>query len=124
MAKLIPIKAKPLANADRPIIELTGKGNLLCYEKCGGRWFRSHQYSVARDISNFDEIYYEADIVSLADLHDCLGITATPKDHSYLWSRVDCGDNLLIDTLMEEKGFMGMDEPVLIINPVIFPRKD
>ncbi len=122
MARLIPIRAKP--KIDRPIIELTGKGRLLCYEKCGGRWFRSHQYAVTCDISNFDELYYEAEAVSLADLHDCLGITATSRDHDYIWSRLDYGDSLLVETKLMEDGFMGMDEPVLVINPVVLPVKD
>ena len=122
MAKLVSLRARP--KNDRPIIELTGNGNLLCYEKCGGRWFRSHQYTVARDISTFDEMYDEGDVASLADLHDCLGITSTPKDHDYIWTRVDCGDSLLVETKLIENGFMGMDEPVLVIDPVIFPSKD
>ena len=69
-------------------------------------------------------MYDDGDVASLADLHDCLGITSTPKDHDYIWTRVDCGDSLLVETKLVESGFMGMDEPVLVIDPVIFPSKD
>lgn len=124
MAKLIPVKTRHDIYGEKPIIELTGLGNQLCYEESAGRWFRSSQECVKKDLILFQEMYKQESYVSEADLHDCLGIRTITKDFDYGWS-VWIHDNIkLIETEFVPNGFKGMDESVLVIKPTIPPVKD
>lgn len=124
MAKLMPIKARHDLYGDKPIIELTGTGNHLCYEGCAGRWFRASIDCVEKDLLMFQELYGQEEYVSEADLHDCLGIKSITKDYDYGWS-VWIHDNIkLVYTELIPSGFMGMTEPVLAIKPTVPPVKD
>lgn len=123
MARLLNLIPK-LTNP-RPTIELTGCGNLLCYEKCGGRWFRSSESVVESDLMALQELYDTEYFVSVGDLHDSLGITTTMKDLDFGWSKLTHGDITLMDTQMYKDGFMDIqDEPVLVIYPTELPVRD
>lgn len=124
MAKLIPIRTRHDIYGEKPVIELTGLGNLLCYEECADRWFRSDKTCVEKDIFLFEEMYDQEECASEADLHDCLGITVITKDHDYGWS-IWVHDRIkLIHTEIVPKGFKGMNEPVLVITATVPPVKD
>ena len=124
MARAIPIKARPGTTEFRPIIELTSYGSLLCYDKCGGRWFRSSQWAVEDALARFQSTYDNIDCVSIADLHNELDIIETPKDDIYGWNSAIHGGGLLLQTDLKRDGFMGMKEPVLVIIPNKLPEKD
>jgi len=124
VARLIPIKARPDLHQERPVIELTGKGKLLCYEKCGGRWFRSSYWHVEDDLAIFQELYETEEYVSLADLHDNLGITSIMKDHDFGWNTGLHGAIMIISITLMEGGYMGMEEPVLLLEPNALPERN
>lgn len=126
-SKLVAIKANPALAADRskPIIELTKYGKLLCYEKCGGRWFRSSQWHVEDALAQFQGLYENYICISLNDLYELFGIYTTNRGRIYGWNAAlnEFGAQLFKLDLIEN-GFMTMDEPVLVITPLITPEKD
>lgn len=126
MVHLVPIKANPnLADKSRPIIELTKFGNLLCYEKCSGRWFRSSQWHVEDALAQLQGLYENNVCINLNDLFELLGIYTTNRGSIYGWNSAIHGERtLLFSTSLIENNFMTMDEPVLVLSPNVFPEKD
>ena len=124
VAKIVPIRARPGTNKQMPTIELTKHGRLLCYEQAGGRWFRSSQWAVEDGLAKFQELYDNIACVSLGDLHESLDIIETTRDESYGWNSAIHGYGILVSTDLKKEGFMGMDEPVLVIIPNGLPEKD
>lgn len=123
-AKVVPIKARSDISTHRPVIEITQYGNQLCYEQCGKRWFRSSRWAVEDALARFQSTYDNIDCVSLWDLHNELDIIASPRDDTYGWNSAIHGGGILISTDLRKDGFLGMDEPVLVLIPHAFPEKD
>lgn len=121
MARLLALKATPNL---RPVIELTRNGNLLCYEQCGSRWFRSSKWCVEDALSQFQGLYENIDCVDLNDLYETLGICTTSKGSLYGWNSAIHGSGMLLGIDYKEDGFSGMHEPVLVIYPNKLPEKD
>jgi len=76
--------------AKHPSIELTGNGNLLCFEGYSGRWFRSSAEAVEAAVKNLNRRFKDGEYLSLNDFYEELGITPThfgsergwvPEDH-------------------------------------------
>ena len=131
MASHIIMKAgKPYGpDINRPTVEYTGKGNLLCYDTYAGRAFRSSEEAVRKECELFIDTYTgvegeDGKYVSWADLHELWGIIPTTFDIVWGYSpdpdwRVDmtfdiqlCGPGT---SLYEIFG-----EPVLVIEPGMY----
>lgn len=87
-ARIIPIRAGKPKGEDfyRPSVEYTGKGNLLCYDAYGGRWFRSSREAVERAIEFFIQDYRDGNVLNYNDLYAQLGISQTDFGYQYGWS--------------------------------------
>lgn len=128
MSKLVAIRTDKNLAADRskPIIELTRHGNLLCYEKAGGRWFRSSQWYVEDALAQIQGLFENNICVSLNDLYELLDIYTTNRGSLYGWNYAIHGGmgNMLFTVTLIDNNFMTMDEPVLVISPTVLPEKD
>lgn len=127
-ARLVNIKANPENGEQvRPIIEQTGKGDLLCYENSSGRWFRSSQDFVNDVIKMMNDRSEknEENLICLNDLLDSLGLYSISKYYEYGWrlNRLPFASKFL-KTRMFENGFQGMNEPVFVITSIIPVMKD
>lgn len=123
-AILRAIQATDRVQNFRPIIELTGKGNLLCYEECSGRWFRSDKWEVEQGLAELQGLYENLECVNLNDLFSCLHIYDTNRGRIYGWNKAIHGTGMLFRLNLVQKGFKTMDEPVLVITPNEIPEKD
>lgn len=125
MARLVAIKATDRVQNFRPIIELTRHGNLLCYESCSGRWFRSDRWHVEDAIAQLQGLYENCICVNLNDLYSLLNINTTNRGRIYGWNQAIHGERtMLLKVDLMEQGFMTMDEPVLVIAPNVYPERD
>lgn len=124
MSKLIPIRADRNLSRQRPVIELTRFGKLLCHEKSSNRWFRSSQWKVEDQLAQFQGLYENLGEVSLNDLFDLLGIQETTEGRIFGWNTVIHGTDMLLSVELVDKNYMLMDEPVLVITPNCYPEKD
>ena len=126
MSRLVPIKANPSLKGivQHPIVEITRKGNLLCYESCGGRWFRSDRWDVEDGLAQIQGLFENLHYANLNDLYRCLGIYETTKGSIYGWNYYIHGPGEILKVQLIENGFKTMDEPVLVISPVVFPEKN
>lgn len=117
--------------------EDTGKGDLLCYEAYGGRWFYSSEEAVRKSLDEFNERFinggseisrrfFKGEYLCLNDLYDMWGITGTHFGYQYGWAPPSGSDNDNyydyydgpINWNVEKlEGFMQLDEPVLVIEP-------
>ena len=121
MARMLALRAKPNL---QPVIELTRHGDLLCYEQCGNRWFRSSKWHVEDALAQFQGLYENIDCVDLNDLYAVLDICQTTKGRLYGWNSAIHGYCMLLRIDLKEDGFSGMHEPVLVISPNKLPEKD
>ena len=124
MAKIIPIKVHPENRKPvMPLIEITGAGDLLCYDETTGRWFRSSKNTVNDAVNYINELIKNNpvfDSLNSRQLLDCLGLHPTNITYQYGWRVSDISPwDELYSTKYEEKGFHGMEEPVLVISAVI-----
>ena len=125
MARLVPIVADKNLSKNRPVIELTKWGKLLCYEECSGRWFRSSQWKVEDALAQLQGLYENLWEVNLNDLYSLLDIQETSRGAIYGWNARECGEHLMLfETELIERGFMTMDEPVLVLTPATPAEKD
>lgn len=124
MARLLARKARQDLYKNRPIIERTGFGDLLCYDEICDRWFRHDRRLVEKDINVFQEVYDQENFISVADLHDSIGTKNFARDHDDGWSKLIHGNIKIINLEYKPMGFMGMDEPVLVLSATIPPVKD
>lgn len=115
-----------------PSVEETGRGDLLCYDAFGGRWFRSTEVDVRRAIDKVCEDFMAGYNVSFNDLYSALGIEETRFGYEFGWvNNPDYYDGPLEFTIdlveaMVNPDNMGgqmatLDEPVLIIDILTFP---
>lgn len=123
-AKLIPIKSHPeISKPVMPLIEITGIGDLLCYDETTGRWFRSSKAAVDDAVNYINQLIKSNPVfasLNSRQLLDCLGLHPTNITYQYGWKVSDISPwDELYSTKCVEKGFHGMDEPVLIISAVI-----
>lgn len=78
--KILPYKkpeVKDGEKADRFPAELTGKGDLLCYEGYSGRWFRSSEEAVKEAEEEYNLRFKDGDYLSFNDLYELLGIKSS-----------------------------------------------
>lgn len=128
--KYIPIKAGlPKFHNFRPSIEKTGKGNLLCYDAYGGRWFRCSEKAVREAVDFFIEEYYKGEILNYNDLYALWGISQGTFGHQYGYSpeegyQVEMSFEIYYLNEQQTKNCVDLgltwgaiDEPVLIIEP-------
>lgn len=119
--------------AVRISVEETGKGDLLCYEAYGGRFFRSSEKAVRKAVDTFVKNYERAcrmqdedpahmyvEVFNFNDLYSLLGIV--PSHFGEHWGYTNAEDyrvNLRFDiTLVDqltESYFERIREPVLVI---------
>lgn len=75
--KIMPYK-KPdgvyKKDGDKFPAELTGNGDLLCYEGYSGRWFRSSEEAVKEAEEEYNRRFKEGEYLSFNDLYELLGI--------------------------------------------------
>ena len=71
--------------AKHPSIELTGNGDLLCFEGYSGRWFRSSSEAVEKAVRNLNKRFKDGEYLSFNDFYEELGITATHFGASRGW---------------------------------------
>lgn len=128
--KLVPVRAVPppkeeLENGYRQTIELTGNGNLLCYEGFFGRWFRSSEVCVREAVAKYIDLYNgdefrEGEYVNFNDLYALLGIASTHIGAEYGYAtNPDYKVTMEFDIVRipEDENFEGMNEEVLVIEP-------
>lgn len=125
MARVLPIKARPLADVERPIIELTKHGQLMVYEECGGRWFRSSERHVEEALVRFQEFYKSHEEANLNNLYLHLDIHQSNMGRINGWNALKHGaDTILFGTVKYPNGYKMMSEPVLVIKAFVMPEKD
>ena len=127
-ARLVSIKAKPENGGSvRPIIEQTGKGDLLCYESNSGRWFRSSEEFVKKVIDqlNKESLFDDYDTISMDELFIGLKLYLNSAYYDYGWklNKLPFREEIFKLKLYND-GFHGMDEPVLCISSTTPAVKD
>lgn len=78
--KILPFKKPEVKGGkteDRFPAELTGKGDLLCYEGYSGRWFRSSEEAVKEAEEEYNLRFKDGDYLSFNDLYELLGIKSS-----------------------------------------------
>jgi len=114
---------------DLQTVELTGDGDLLCYDVYSGRWFRSSQEAVEGAIRAFNKELDEHHYANLNNLYKHLGIMPTHfgcqygyvKQEGYYEDPIDIYTELVEDGEVEYTDMLGSiliprNEPVLCIN--------
>ena len=122
-ARMVPIPAKPVAKIEkcfRPTIEITGNGNLLCYEAFFGRFFRSSENCIREAVDKFMQLYAEGCPINYNDLYSLFNIATTHAGAEYGYSpnedyRVDLQFDIV--RVPADENFEGMEEEVLTIEP-------
>ena len=86
-----------IRNPDKEYIyvyaEETGKGNLLCYEGFSGRWFRSEEDEVRRNIEEFSNRFKAGDAICWNDFYDILGIEQSHFGFEYGYPAGESADD-------------------------------
>lgn len=116
-----------------PSVEDTGRGDLLCYEKEFGRWFRSSEAAVFGGLTKFKKDFEEYCPLSFNDLYEYQGLARStigerygyPEDQSYFGDEsfqfdlqyFDEGKFLICDGIEPRYN----DEPVLVIDILTKP---
>lgn len=133
--RLIPVRAKmPKEEAYyRPSVEHTGRGDLLCYDGYGGRWFRSSRQAVEEAVDHLLEQYENGEWINYNDLYMLLGMAESDFGEQNGWSpsedwKVNLG--FIIDFATKEEHrknkennpdmrhyFKWIDEDFLIVEP-------
>lgn len=75
--KILPYKKPEVKDGkmeDRFPAELTGNGDLLCYEGYSGRWFRSSKEAVEKAEEEYNLRFKDGEYLSFNDLYELLGI--------------------------------------------------
>ena len=124
-ARMVPIPLKPIPDIDnclRPTVEITGDGNLLCYEGFSGRWFRSSESQVQQAADEFSKLYAEGNYICWNDLYALLHIAVTHFGNRYGYAGNDDYRNCEtldfdITRIPADENFEGMGEEVLVIEP-------
>lgn len=126
MARRIPVKAnlEKHRHAFQPVVEVTGNGGILCYEKSSGRWFRSSRWDVEDGLAQFQAMLENGVCVCQNDLFSCLRIHESNTGRIYGWNSVIHSDGELYSIATMSNGYMGMEEPVLVLEPKHYPIKD
>lgn len=71
---------------DKEIID-TGKGQTLCYDPLGGRFFYSDIDEIKRDLIYLNNMLLSDDMVSLNDFYDTIGLPQSRFGDSLGWNR-------------------------------------
>ncbi len=121
MAKIVPIKAHPeITKPCMPLIEVTGNGNLLCYDETTGRWFRSSESFVRDTVRDINEFLKGNSLpigLNATQLLDCLGLHHSNNAYQYGWRVEDLVPwNELYSVEIVNDNYHGMHEPVLVIS--------
>ncbi len=103
--------------------ELTGKGDLLCYEGLTGRFFRSSEEAVKEAIKKINDEFKNGNYIYMNMLYDELGISVTRFGNELGWvpdeDYYDYEKGISITTDLVE-GWLNRDgvedEPVLVID--------
>lgn len=66
-----------------PSVEETGRGDLLCFERYSGRWFRSSEVAVRKAIKDYKKLYEDWHTLSYNDFYSLLGIAHTDFGFAY-----------------------------------------
>lgn len=74
---------KPEKEYIRIYAEETGKGDLLCYDRYSGRWFRSEEDEVKKAIKEYSDMFKQGLYLSLNDLYRLYGIDETDFGFQY-----------------------------------------
>ena len=125
MARMVPIPTLPFESIERllkPSIEITGNGNLLCYEGFSGRWFRSAEACVREAVDKFTQLYSEGNYICWNDLYSLLGIAVTHFGNKYGYSGNKDYRNCEklefdITRIPKDENFEGIGEEVLVLEP-------
>ncbi len=121
--RLAPIRVIPnreIAKSFLPTIEITGNGNLLCYEGFFGRWFRSSEVCVREAIAKFVDLYEQGNYLNYNDLYSLFNIAVTHVGNEYGYSASEdykCDLEFDITRIPADENFEGMNEEVLVIEP-------
>lgn len=117
-------------------VEETGRGNLLCYEAYGGRFFRSDEGAVREAVDKFVEDYVKScqmqdedpahmmyEVYNFNDLYSLLGIMPTHFGDRWGYTnsedyRVDLGFDINLVENLDEPFFDVIKEPILVIEPL------
>lgn len=115
-----------------PSVEETGRGDLLCYEKYSGRWFRSCENAVEVGMKEFKNDYDGYMPLSYNNLYFELGITETtfgdrfgyPTDHEFYGDVPFQYQLKMFETGSFKLGNnMYNDEPILVIDVETLPME-
>lgn len=104
--------------------EDTGNGDLLCYDGWGGRWFYSSEDAVNMALCEYNQDFMDGTYLSYNDLYKAWGIAET--HFGWSWGYVpdpDYYDMPLMFSVRKVEGFMRLDEPVLVIEPLTYPMQ-
>lgn len=121
---------------DLQTIELTGNGDLLCYEAYSGRWFRSSREAVEDAIRRFNQDFENYDYVNLNTLYNHLSIMPTNfgsqfgyvNNPDYYDGKIDIFTEYVPDGDIQFEDWLGSivisrNEPVLCINIGTYPME-
>ena len=97
---------------EKVVAEITGRGDLLCFEGYSGRWFRSSEEAVREAMDRFEEHVKENEYIPFNDLYDLLGIEQSHFGYEYGYLNTEYDDNI-------EAG----DEPIRYEINVVFEEK-
>lgn len=122
-ARMVPIPARPSADilkCLKPTVEITGNGDLLCYEGFFGRWFRSSEACVREAVDKFRQYYDDGNYINYNDLYSLLNIATTHAGNEYGYSQnEDYRSDMEFDIIRipADENFEGMHEEVLVLEP-------
>ena len=121
LVNIVPIPLldpKEVSKILQPTVEMTGNGDLLCYEGHFGRWFRSSEEAVRKAISAYKEEYDNGACLSFNELYYKFGITPSQIGDEFGYTpSEDYRSEMEFDVtlLPAEENFEDRGEAVLVI---------
>jgi len=114
-----------------PSVEETGKGDLLCFEEYGGRWFRSEELPVNDAVAAFKQKFEDGNNVCFNDLYKFLDISeskfgcqATYINNPHYYDAIPDIDTYMVsagDVSMKQVFGRVINEPVYVIATYTYP---
>lgn len=104
----------------KPAIEMTGYGDLLCYDGLFGRWFRCSEEHVRKAVDEYVNEYMQGFYLSYNELYEKFPIAKTLIGNEFGYApdedyKVDMQFDITL--VPEDENFEGRGEQVLVIEP-------
>lgn len=110
------VKENPVSKND---IIITGKGEMLCYDDVGGRYFESDVESIRKVINDLNAEMIQENYISLNDFYYAIGLSSTSLGNDMGWNISDGLIDVVFSGSISDDG-----RPCIVISYRVMPRFD